>query len=406
MSSKLPEPPPMSVAVRKGGMGPLQRLPVSVTPLNHIYKRIKTIDDGKGGLGGMNSGVYIVRQHHAGPLYVEKCYRSDNIKLIKLFREEIGYMRKLMHSGIVQYVHAYVNIKPPYEAAAYMEYCDRGSLKDMIQIYSKERKMNHDHHIPESFIWHSFLGLADVLYFLNTGQSFISMELQKNDPKKWMPIIHRDIKPDRYPPPETEQATHVAPRLTPNPDIFLRSRDTPNSPKPPYVLLSDFGIACREDASSGPDSGGPCSAAGTMEYHAPELCFDPRPTAHQATHQQASPHTSRSDVFAVALAMYCLCERACFPHIDARCLPLRSPAALGRAARPARLAIGDRGVYSDYLARTIEWAGAREPWGRPDAPGMVEGVQRQCRLWRGDPNWQQQVAEVLPEWAAPRRTVK
>lgn len=102
-----------------------------------------------------------------------------------------------MHSGIVQYVQAYVRLRPPYEAAAYMEYCDRGSLKDMIQIYSNERKANHDRYIPESFIWHAFLGLADVLYFLKTGQSFVSVELQKNDPRTWMPIIHRDIKPDR-----------------------------------------------------------------------------------------------------------------------------------------------------------------------------------------------------------------
>lgn len=193
--------------------------------------------------------------------------------------------------------------------------------------------------------------------------------------------------------------------MTPGPDIFLRSRDTPNSTKPLYVLLSDFGVASREDESPRPDSG-PCLATGTQEYHAPELCFDPQPTATQ-TNLQASPHTSRSDVFAVALAMFCLCKRGHSPHIDTRCLPLRSPAALGRAARPARLDIlSARGGYSDYLARTIEWAGAREPRSRPDAQQLVAGVQKQCRLWKLDPNWQTQVAEALPPWAAPKRTIK
>ncbi|KAK8131478.1 hypothetical protein PG984_007916 [Apiospora sp. TS-2023a] len=415
-SNKWLGPPPGTVAVRKDGMGQLKRLPVADTPLDHIYQRVKTIDDGKGGLGGMNAGVYIVRKRNdVVPLfYVEKRYRSDNINLVNLFREEIGYMRRLMHSGIVQYVQAYIRLQPPYEASAYMEYCDRGSLKDMIQIYSNQKKLGNDDYIPESFIWHAFLGMADVLYFLKTGQSFISVELQKNDPRNWKPIIHCDIKPDRD--------THSAPPLTPNPDIFLRSRDTPNSPKPPYVLLSDFGVACREDDAAAAGSSHrhhhhhhhhhrppapaalPCAATGTMEYHAPELCFDPCPTPHQANQQQASPHTSRSDIGSLALVLYCLCERSHFPHIDPRCLPLRTPAALGRAARPARLDLSARGVYSDYLARTIEWAGARDPGGRPDAPQLIEGVQRQCRLWRGDPNWQAQVAEGLPPWAAPKRT--
>ncbi|KAK8044692.1 hypothetical protein PG993_004716 [Apiospora rasikravindrae] len=377
MSGKSSQPPPGSVAVRKSGMGRLERLPISNKPLDHLYERVKTIDDGSGNLGGMNAGVYIVREKKAGQVYVQKCYKSNNSQLIKLFRDEIGYMRRLMHSSIVQYVDAYVNLKAPYEAAAYMEYCDRGSLKDMIKIYSAERKKKHDRFIPESFIWHAFLGLSDALYFLNTGQSFISVELQKNNPQKWRPIIHQT-------------------------DIFLRSRDTPNSPKPPYVLLSDFGVACYEDTT--PNTG-PYPCGGTPEYHAPELCFHPTPTPLQSRTQQRSPHTALSDIFAIALLMYCMCERSLFPHIDPRCLPLRSAAALGRAARPARLDISARGVYSDYLARVIDWAGAREPVNRPDAKRLVEGVQRQCQLWKADPNWQAQVMEKLPDWAAPKRRV-
>ncbi|KAK8098255.1 uncharacterized protein PG998_013741 [Apiospora kogelbergensis] len=347
MSGKSSKPPD-SVAVRKSGMGKLERLPISNNPLDHLYERIKTIDDGTGNMGAMNAGVHIVRAKKTGQV-------------------------------IVHYVAAYVNMKPPYEAAAYLEYCDRGSLRDMIKLYMAEKKTPRNLYIPESFIWHAFLGLADALNFLKTGKSFISVELQKNDTRTWKPIIHH---------------------------IFLRSRDTPNSTKPPYVLLSDFGIACYDDiASKGSSNLGPCAAAGTPEYHAPELCFHPYPSAGQAQTQQSSPHTGRSDVFAVALLMYCLCERAAFPHIDPRCLPLRSAAALGRTARPARLDISARGVYSDYLARVVGWAGAREPKDRPDATQLVDGVQKQCQLWKADPNWTAQVAETLPSWAAPKRTV-
>ncbi|KAK8052808.1 kinase-like protein [Apiospora saccharicola] len=362
-SNKWLGPPPGAVAVRKDGMGQLKRLPVADKPLDHIYERVKTIDDGKGGLGGMNAGVYIVRKRDdVVPLfYVEKRYRSDNINLVKLFREEIGYMRvsptnrrrlslpgyhiqqfsdllvqQLMHSGIVQYVQAYIGLQPPYEASAYMEYCDRGSLKDMIQIYSKERQLNNDRYIPESFIWHAFLGMADVLYFLKTGQSFISVELQKNDPRNWKPIIHCDIKPDRHLPPLPRHPQLPEAALRPPlrlrrrvPRRRRRRRRRKQPPAPPPAPAPAPPTPANSAAL-------PCAATGTLEYHAPELCFDPCPTPRQANPlQQATPHTSRSD-----------------------------------------------------------------------APQLVEGVQKQCRLWMRDPNWQAQVAEGLPPWAAPKRTVK
>ena len=92
MSGKSSKPPD-SVAVRKSGMGKLERLPISDKPLDHLYERIKTIDDGTGNLGGMNAGVHIVRARKTGQFYVQKCYRSADSALIKLFREEIGYMR-------------------------------------------------------------------------------------------------------------------------------------------------------------------------------------------------------------------------------------------------------------------------------------------------------------------------
>ncbi|KAK6840626.1 kinase-like protein [Apiospora arundinis] len=405
--------PPGSVTVRKSGMGKLERLPISDKPLDHLYKRIKTIDDGAGNLGGMNAGVHIVRAVKTGQVYVQKCYRSKNAILIKLFRDEIGYMRRLMHSSIVQYVDAYVNIKSPYEAAAYMEYCDRGSLRDMIKLYQPEKKKGRRSIHPRE------LHLACVLRF--GGRSILPQDRPKfylcgtaekqpheleahHTPRYQTRQTHKPFpREKRMLPPEFEMGTQIPPLLTPETDIFLRSRDTPNSRKPPYVLLSDFGVACFEDKSSA--GSGPCPAIGTFEYHAPELCFDPFPTKAQTNHQQAGPHTGRSDVFAVALLMYCLCERAPFQHIDPRSLPLRSTAALGRESRYPVLVISARGRYSDYLARVIDWAGKRDPADRPEAPQLVEGVLRQCQLWKADENWQNQVAETLPDWAAPKRTV-
>ncbi len=151
-----------------------------------------------------------------------------------------------------------------------MEYCDRGTLRDLILAYKARKKAHLPDFIPESFIWHAFVGLADALGFLATGRSYVSLPLSLapapsssssstspsppgpgNNPS-WVPVVHRDIKPD---------------------NVFLRSRDTPGSAKPFYVLLSDFGLAQREsDARPGPQG-----LVGSPEYHAPELAFDPFP---------------------------------------------------------------------------------------------------------------------------------
>lgn len=62
----------------------------------------------------------------------------------------------------------------------YLEYCDRGSLSDMMKQYSK----HPGEMIPEPFIWHAFIGLADGLAYMQTGGEvsslFLCQRLEEN----------------------------------------------------------------------------------------------------------------------------------------------------------------------------------------------------------------------------------
>ncbi|KAI5927112.1 kinase-like domain-containing protein [Camillea tinctor] len=376
--------PPDSIIVRRSSMGKLHRRETSQIPLHDRYTRVKVLDNGGGQLGGMNAGIHVVKDKANGQLYVEKSYNDTNHHINKMVKCEIQLMKKLLHSAIIHYIASYIQDNP-FQATVYMEYCDRGSLDDLLEVYKKKKKAREPDLIPESFIWHAFVGLSDALGFLRTGQSHVSFPLQKNDPKTWVPIIHRDIKPD---------------------NVFLRSRDTPGSTKPFYVLLSDFGLATYERAptSSRP---GLHSLCGTVEYHAPELAFDPWPPDARHMDLQAGPHTSKSDVWAVACMMFCLCERDQLAHIDRKCFPLRSREAVGRAAKRPKLDITERGFYSDYLARGIEWAGERDPSLRPDGWELVVEMKIQRDLWMDDVNWKAQVDEGgrLPWWATTQQGI-
>ncbi|KAI0107249.1 kinase-like domain-containing protein [Nemania sp. FL0031] len=360
-----PKPPPDFIRVRPEGMGKLVRRPISTSPLYTQYPRIQVLDGGDDKAGGMNGGVYVVQCQRSKRLYAEKVFRTDSSVYAQLAKAEIKVMRRLMHNCIIHYVDAYIR-EDPFEASVYMEHCDRGTLDDLIRVYRDKKKMHDQDRIPESFIWHAFLGLADALGYLQTGQSYISMPLEKNNRSDWKPIVHCDIKPG---------------------NIFLRSRDTPGSTKPFYTLLADFGLMGHEPEIL---PGGYCKSYGTVEFHAPELAFDPYPIGSQKG-LMASPHTIKSDVWALACTIFCMCERDGLAHMDRTCWPPRSRRALGRMAKRPSLDITDTHIYSKYLARTIAWAANSDLSQRPDSWALVAKVKEQYDLWIQDPAWKSQV---------------
>ncbi|KAL8733023.1 MAG: hypothetical protein Q9166_002421 [cf. Caloplaca sp. 2 TL-2023] len=117
----------------------------------------------------------------------------------------------------------------------YMEYCQNGDLHKLLAYYRDKRAF-----MPEAFIWHAFLNLAQAC------QSLKDLPLPYTNPDR-NEIVHLDIKPE-------------------NGDMD----DEGGNPYYPYVKLGDFGIG---DFTGVTDEDNPHGfwGAGTPGYKALEM---------------------------------------------------------------------------------------------------------------------------------------
>lgn len=204
---------------------------------------------------------------------------------------------RLKHSAISFYMAAFIT---PSCASVYVEFCDRGSLENLISAFATQRRDaqrvgTEKPEMPERFIWHAFATLCDGLAFLMGGRSYLSNDVTNYDPEPgWVPILHRDMKPD---------------------NVLLRSRTTVGTKRYFYCVLSDFGLAC-EDWPEGHPKEDPFQkglrphAIGTRHYYAPELLCDPYPYTDQDKNffPTGQKHSAKSDLWSLAAAMYNLAD--------------------------------------------------------------------------------------------------
>lgn len=179
---------------------PEGRPKISIGNLEHLFVKEKTLDEGDGtGAGALNQGVYLVKHRKSGLRCVYKKIEENEV-----LEREILFLQVLRHPNIVNYVDAFITEKRPIQLGLYMEFCDCGSLQDLIEKYDSYKT---DHPatgdsppvlIPESFIWHIFHSLANALQYIHHG---ILAGDHRDPPEplprhKWPIILHRDIKPD------------------------------------------------------------------------------------------------------------------------------------------------------------------------------------------------------------------
>ena len=149
--------------------------------IEHHFRLIKRIKNG----GGLNQGINIV-QH-------KKMLPNDDQET----EREILFLNVLKHPNIINYIDAYLPRAPSNKSASlYLEYCELGTLDDLIKKYAEHNKRypGARAHIPEPFIWHVLESMASALQYIHHGIGPDGKQVELD--KVWPCIVHRDIKPD------------------------------------------------------------------------------------------------------------------------------------------------------------------------------------------------------------------
>ena len=226
----------------------------------------------------------------------------------------------------------------PVDNRYFFEYCSYGDLYNMIDKYH----YMHGLEIPESFVWHVYLQLAEALAFIHEG---VTRKVNRdNQPVGWtkpaeshQTIVHRDIKPD---------------------NVFLRPGRTTRDY--PQIVLADFGLATmRTKSCEGKDD-----FCGTMCYQGPELPL----------------HSTAGDTWAIG---------ACIHHMTIGAPPIgrvphgRNPKKwVFKPEARVVLDVTKRG-FSRELDDSIYKTLRTKPKDRFQGKDLVESLERAIGRWKG-----------------------
>jgi NIMA (never in mitosis gene a)-related kinase len=359
----------------------LDRQAIKKQNIRNEFQIVHKIDAGDGTLGGMNGGVFVVRMNGlSNRLFVEKRFKKKDMDMGK---KEIEMLERVKHASLTFYTMSFI-MQDLSDASLYVEFCDRGSLEELIKAYIKRSDQRPKPNVPEAFAWHALVGLCDGLAYLQTGSSHFRKNFAA-DPN-WTPILHRDIKPD---------------------NVLLRSRSRVGSNAYFYCVLSDFGLACEDhppnDYRCDPwqKSG---SKLGTMPYLAPELLYDtfPRNERDSRYFPDGQRHTCKSDLWALGASIFNLCvARPCesgYNHITLKGKPPYLQTHQYWEVKGSRSeALIVPSFYSEQLRRAIIRCTDADPRSRKSPAEMIKILEH--LLKESGHQEQGKNSEAIPDWA-------
>ncbi|KAI4242712.1 MAG: hypothetical protein LQ352_007186, partial [Teloschistes flavicans] len=217
------------------------------------YDKVKTV--GQGGEGT----AHLLKSRNTGSLVVCKVI----FRKLRLYQppspytrgDELFFLRDALPPN-PRIIHLHSALTSPTQVQLYLGYCDGGDLSSLLRRthyrYNPETRNWDYHRIPESFIWHVFLQLAEALAYIHHGRDQRHPDRKPHD-QDWFSVVHRDIKPE-----------NILLQRPPRGDLDHHTDLEPY----PNLVLADFGMAIRAlTPDQEPFSEEPC---GTERYQAPE----------------------------------------------------------------------------------------------------------------------------------------
>ncbi|KAF1831987.1 kinase-like protein [Decorospora gaudefroyi] len=227
-----------------------------------LIKRLGTMN------GGLNTGISKVecKEKQPGMVFIEKRFGPREFRQ-NIPHREIQMLHQISdHANIPRMVDHFIDA-PNRTAAVYLEYCDLGSLENVVM------QVAHGKHVNEHKVWNWFIQLTEALVYCHRGpkSELTDDEITQSD---WSRVFHRDIKPA---------------------NILLTTENGQIVAK-----LADFGCAISEDyiALDSRKIDAIRQSAWTDGYDAPEHPF----------------FSGTSDVWQLGISMVCLCTGNLHPR--------------------------------------------------------------------------------------------
>lgn len=173
-------------------------------PQEYRIKRVLDRGAKRGGTGNLNEGVILVQKTTApnkGQLIVVKRIEVQP-EMGRVLEREIEILHVLKHPNIIGFIDGYMPKGDFGQAQLAVEFCDLGSLQDLIAKYYRYNwNLPADQglvYVPESFVWHVFESLASALAYIHHGVKGDDLRNPSvpMDKEAWPLILHRDIKPE------------------------------------------------------------------------------------------------------------------------------------------------------------------------------------------------------------------